>query len=317
MYRRFFHLLITVALLGGISFFIFTPVANAQENNMIIINKKTNQLGFYQNGVLVKVFPVATGLHRNFTPEGQFRVINKIVNPPYYKKRIPGGSPSNPLGPRWLGLSCAGGAYGIHGNSNANSIGTYASEGCIRLYNQDILWLYDQVSVGTPVTIVWNDTNLKVAFIDNTPIKVYVNEEVMTLENQYKTFTKENSPYIPLKIFSQLLNCTIFWNDQTNSIELQSPDFTAELRPNEQNASFNGQIISLTEPPLIFEGTTYLTKSTIEELFHVQVDWLPKSRELHLTMNISPQSVNFEPSPASTASIMQSTTKISEKSVSP
>ncbi len=317
MYRRFFHLLVTAALLGVMSFFIFTPVANAQETSRIIINKKTNQLGFYQNGVLVKVFPVATGLHRNFTPEGQFRVITKIVNPPYYKKQIPGGSPSNPLGPRWLGLSCAGGSYGIHGNSNANSIGTYASEGCIRLYNQDILWLYDQVSLGTPVTIVWNDTNLKAAFIDTTPIKVYVNEQVIPLENQYKPFSKENSPYIPLKIFSQLLNCNILWNDQTNAIELQSPDFTAELRPNSQTASFNGQVVSLTEPPLIFEGTTYLTKSTIEEFFHVQTEWLAKNRELHLTMNTSPQSVNFEPIPANTTSTMQNTAKISENPVSP
>ena len=317
MYRRVFHLLATAALLGVMSFFIFTPVADAQDNNMIIINKKTNQLGFYQKGTLVKVFPVATGLNRSFTPEGQFRVINKIINPPYYKKRIPGGSPYNPLGPRWLGLSYADGSYGIHGNSNANSIGTYASAGCIRLHNQDILWLYEQVPVGTPVIIVWNDTNLKTAFIDSTSIKVYLNKELLALESQYKTFSRENRPYIPLKIFGQLLNCNIRWNDQTNVIDLQSPDFIAELRPNSQNASFNGQAVSLTEPPLIFEGTTYLTKSTIEELFHVQVDWLPESRELHLTMNTSPKSLNLEASSTNTESTTQNTTQISQGPVSP
>ena len=281
-------------LLWAMSFFISTPVAEAQDHDMIIINKKTNQLGFYQNGTLVKVFPVATGRQRSFTPEGQFKVINKIVNPPYYKKRIPGGSPYNPLGPRWLGLSAAGGPYGIHGNSNANSIGTYASAGCIRLHNQDILWLYEQVEVGTPVIIVWNDTDLKAAFMDNTPIKVYLNKELLTLDNQYKAFSRENRPYIPLKLLCQYLNCNISWNEQTNVINLQSPDFIAELRPNSKNASINGLAISLTEPPLLFEGTTYLTKSTIEELFHIQVDWLPDSREFHLTMNISPQTIGQE-----------------------
>ncbi|PHJ38391.1 hypothetical protein P378_11200 [Desulforamulus profundi] len=74
------------------SFFIFAPVAGAQESKMIIINKKTNQLGFYQDGVLQRVFPVATGRQRSFTPEGKFRIINKIVNPYYYKKIFPGAA---------------------------------------------------------------------------------------------------------------------------------------------------------------------------------------------------------------------------------
>lgn len=281
------------------SFLICPSEAKAQQNSMIIINKKTNQLGFYQNGNLVKVFPVATGRQRSFTPEGQFRIINKIVNPPYYKQNIPGGSPRNPLGPRWLGLSAPGGPYGIHGNNNPNSIGTYASAGCIRLHNQDILWLYDQVAVGTPVIIVWNDTDLKAGFVDNTPIKVYLNKELLSLDDQYKTFSRDNRPYIPLKLVCKYLNCNLSWDEQANVINLQSQDFMAELRPNSQHASVYGQAISLTEPPLVLEGTTYLTKSTIEELFHIQVDWLPETREFHLTMNISPQVISQEPNSAS------------------
>lgn len=64
---------------------------------------------------------------------------------------IPGGSPRNPMGPRALTL--AGGEYAIHGTNRPSSIGTFASYGCIRMYNQDIVDLYDRVRVGTRVVV--------------------------------------------------------------------------------------------------------------------------------------------------------------------
>lgn len=65
---------------------------------------------------------------------------------------IPGGSPRNPMGAAALTLS--GGEYAIHGTNVPNSIGGYVSYGCIRMYNQDIIDLYERVSVGTPVVVV-------------------------------------------------------------------------------------------------------------------------------------------------------------------
>ena len=65
---------------------------------------------------------------------------------------IPGGSSHNPMGPRAMTLS--GGQYAIHGTNKPSSIGTFASYGCIRMYNQDILDLFDRVAVGTPVMVV-------------------------------------------------------------------------------------------------------------------------------------------------------------------
>lgn len=64
---------------------------------------------------------------------------------------IAGGSPHNPMGPRALTLT--GGEYAIHGTNKPSSIGTYASYGCIRMYNQDIVDLYDRVRVGTRVVV--------------------------------------------------------------------------------------------------------------------------------------------------------------------
>lgn len=65
---------------------------------------------------------------------------------------IAGGSPHNPMGPRALTL--VGGDYAIHGTNRPASIGTFASYGCIRMYNGDIVDLFDRVRVGTRVVMV-------------------------------------------------------------------------------------------------------------------------------------------------------------------
>jgi lipoprotein-anchoring transpeptidase ErfK/SrfK len=64
---------------------------------------------------------------------------------------IPGGSPENPMGAAALTLS--GSEYAIHGTNSPSSIGGFVSYGCIRMHNQDIVDLYERVSVGTPVVV--------------------------------------------------------------------------------------------------------------------------------------------------------------------
>ena len=66
---------------------------------------------------------------------------------------VPGGHPNNPLGVRALYL--AGGTYRIHGTDAPWTIGTAASKGCIRMYNEDVLDLYPRVPIGTKVTVTW------------------------------------------------------------------------------------------------------------------------------------------------------------------
>ena len=50
-------------------------------------------------------------------------------------------------------LTLSGGEYAIHGTNRPESIGKYASYGCIRMYNEDIAHLFQRVSVGTPVVV--------------------------------------------------------------------------------------------------------------------------------------------------------------------
>lgn len=94
---------------------------------------------------------------------GEARVDGKYVkpawSPPVEVKRdnprlpdvIPGGSPRNPMGVRALTLDRD--EYAIHGTNRPDSIGTYASYGCIRMRNEDIVDLYEHVTVGTRVVV--------------------------------------------------------------------------------------------------------------------------------------------------------------------
>ncbi|CAH0222510.1 MULTISPECIES: L,D-transpeptidase family protein [Peribacillus] len=148
--------LIVFILIFAFSFVGFSNTSDASARQLIIINKDNNQLAYYENDKLVRVFIVATGKKASYTPEGKFKVVTKIVNRPYYKGNIRGGDPKNPLGKRWLGINARntpGNTYAIHGNNDPTTIGKYISAGCIRMYNNDVQWLYDRVNMNTVVLI--------------------------------------------------------------------------------------------------------------------------------------------------------------------
>ncbi|WP_216701073.1 L,D-transpeptidase [Priestia filamentosa] len=136
-----------------------TEASTIDHQDLIIVNKYYNKLAYYDNGHLKMVTPVATGKTWDKTPVGFFKVVNKIKNRPYYTGKISGGDSRNPLGKRWLGLNIngtSGDTYAIHGNNNESSIGKYVSQGCIRMNNEDIEELFNQVQVGTSVAITYS-----------------------------------------------------------------------------------------------------------------------------------------------------------------
>lgn len=105
----------------------------------IQISVGKRKLSLYQNGRLLKIYPIAVGKMLNNTPTGDFVIVNRQMNP--------GG----PYGVLWLSLSKQG--YGIHGTNDPSSIGKAVSHGCVRMYNRDVLQLADIVSNGTRVRI--------------------------------------------------------------------------------------------------------------------------------------------------------------------
>ena len=102
-------------------------------------------------------YPVAVGRAGWETPTGEFEVFHQLENPgwtnPITSEVMPPG-PNNPLGDRWIAFWTDGNnSIGFHGTPNRESVGTAASHGCIRMYNEDVRELYDIVSVGTIVAV--------------------------------------------------------------------------------------------------------------------------------------------------------------------
>ncbi|MEI5908176.1 L,D-transpeptidase [Bacillus spongiae] len=143
-------------------FLVFSPIWPLGKNPLpgdplLIVNKQTNELAFINREKLIYRFPVATGKRAEMTPEGIFTVTIKAENPYYRKKNIEGGSTKNPLGTRWIGFDAKGTdgrIYGLHGTNSPESIGHYVSNGCIRLKNDSVESLYEQVPLGTKVYIL-------------------------------------------------------------------------------------------------------------------------------------------------------------------
>jgi lipoprotein-anchoring transpeptidase ErfK/SrfK len=108
-------------------------------------------------------FPVAIGRKGYETPTGLFAVTDKIEDPDFVKfdwedpsrvfGRIPPG-PSNPLGRRWIGFASAyGWEIGFHGTPHPELLGQAVSHGCVRMRNEDVVKVYDRVTVGTVVIV--------------------------------------------------------------------------------------------------------------------------------------------------------------------
>lgn len=122
---------------------------------VIIVNKRINQLAYINEGKIQKIYPVATGKSQDLTPEGIFTIIVKAKNPYYIKLGIEGGASNNPLGTRWIGFDAeeTGRIYGIHGTNEPWLIGKYVTAGCIRLTNENVEELYENIPLGTKVMI--------------------------------------------------------------------------------------------------------------------------------------------------------------------
>lgn len=149
--------------------FIYTPLwpfdsAILPGDSFVIINKKTNELAYFDKGSIQLQTKVATGKTDELTPEGVFKLVVKAKNPVYRKLNIPGNDPRNPLGSRWLGFNARGTdgrIYGIHGTNNPDSIGKYISEGCIRMDKEPLEFLYEKIKIGTIIIIVHSDASFE------------------------------------------------------------------------------------------------------------------------------------------------------------
>src|SRR5918998_1734422 len=131
----------------------------AQKYPVVLVADRYNyKLRLYRELELQKEYTVAVGAVGFDTPAGLYHIQNKAVDPAWHVpdsdwagdlagKVIPPG-PDNPLKARWLGIFDGA---GIHGTEETYSLGSAAPHGCIRMAVPDVIELYDQVEVGTPI----------------------------------------------------------------------------------------------------------------------------------------------------------------------
>lgn len=140
----------------------------------IVINLAEYRLYYFpENENVVVTFPVGIGRKGWQTPLGVTKIIAKQANPkwrPTEKLQTEAGKnggflpdefpagPYNPLGKYALRLGWS--TFLIHGTNKNDGIGTRVSAGCIRMFPDDIEYLYHSVPVGTQVRVI------------NEPVKV-------------------------------------------------------------------------------------------------------------------------------------------------
>jgi L,D-transpeptidase ErfK/SrfK len=137
----------------------------------VILNIATKRLFYYPTPIdgearQVLTYPIGIGRVGWETPLGETTVIAKTVNPSWWVPAsvrrehaemgdplpniVPPG-PDNPLGSRVLKLDMPG--YLIHGTNQPYGVGMRVSHGCVRLYPENIEYLYTLVDIGESVTI--------------------------------------------------------------------------------------------------------------------------------------------------------------------
>jgi lipoprotein-anchoring transpeptidase ErfK/SrfK len=129
----------------------------------IVVRVDQNRLYLYDGFHVIRTFTVATAKPGFTTPSGIWTIYDKQVDPAWHNPAldswgadlpavIPGGL-GNPMGPRAIYID-APGLIRIHGTTDDASIGRYASHGCIRMHDSEVVLLYPLIDVGEHVIVV-------------------------------------------------------------------------------------------------------------------------------------------------------------------
>jgi lipoprotein-anchoring transpeptidase ErfK/SrfK len=131
----------------------------------IVINAPKRSLYYMIDNRVAIRYPIAVP-KKGKEWAGEAMVNGKYISPdwvpppevkadhPELPDRIPGGAPNNPMGARAITLDRF--EVAIHGTTMKmrRSIGAAASYGCIRMLNEDVVDLFNRISVGTPVLMI-------------------------------------------------------------------------------------------------------------------------------------------------------------------
>lgn len=136
----------------------------ADLRDVLVVHQSRRVVELHRGDQVLRSWPVAVGTGGSPTPTGTFVVGAKRFEPTWvnpaptrWGRDMPariGPGPNNPLGLRALNWNRPGGGDTLirfHGTPNEDSIGEAASNGCVRMFNSDVIELYDLVSSGTMI----------------------------------------------------------------------------------------------------------------------------------------------------------------------
>lgn len=175
----------------------------------IVINVAEMRLYYYPAGSnTVEVLPIGIGQAGRETPRNWVTAVERKQEAPSwtptpntrreYAARgeslpafVPAG-PDNPMGPYAIYI---GRLYAIHGTNANFGIGLRVSQGCIRLRNDDIKYLFDTVPVGTRVQLI--DRPVKYSVEPDGRRWVEVHEPLSRNRSEYESDRKVPLPVTP------------------------------------------------------------------------------------------------------------------------
>ncbi|RAU46761.1 L,D-transpeptidase [Pseudocitrobacter sp. RIT415] len=175
----------------------------------IVINVAEMRLYYYPpDGSSVEVLPIGIGQAGRETPRNWVTKVERKKEGPtwvptantrreYAKegKTLPAMVPAGPENPMGLYAIYIGRLYAIHGTNANFGIGLRVSQGCIRLRNDDIKYLFDTVPVGTRVQII--DRPVKYTTEPDGSRWLEVHEPLSRNRSEYESDKKVPLPVTP------------------------------------------------------------------------------------------------------------------------
>lgn len=123
----------------------------------IVLRLGERRVYLYRGDEALKSYPVAIGKASTPTPTGTYEVFQLIENPVWqspWTGEVTEPGPNSALGLRWIGFAqMSNGVIGFHGTPTVSSIGKAASNGCVRMYNKDVVELFSYLEMGTTVIV--------------------------------------------------------------------------------------------------------------------------------------------------------------------
>jgi len=175
----------------------------------IVVNVAEMRLYYYpKEGNTVEIFPIGIGEAGRETPRNWVTAVERKKDGPTWSptpntrrayakegKTLPAFVPAGPDNPMGLYALYIGRLYAIHGTNANFGIGLRVSQGCIRLRNDDIKYLFDNVPVGTRVQLI--DQPVKVTTEPDGSRWVEVHEPLSRNRAEFESTNRVPLPITP------------------------------------------------------------------------------------------------------------------------